>query len=113
MDNELRTDAKHASQEGQFQLRKSIIRLSKQGKKPAEIAIILDVSRRHAESTIKKYNEEGFAGIKLKQRGRRTGAKRILTQEQEREIRNAIVDKHPEQLKMKESRPIRFKFFAQ
>jgi len=101
MDKELKTNAKHASPEEQFQLRKSIVRLSKQGKKPAEIAEILDVSRRHVESTIKKYREQGFAGIKQKQRGRRMGAKRSLTPEQEREIRNMIVEKNPEQLKLK------------
>ncbi len=101
MSDELKTNAKHASPEEQFQLRKSIVRLSKAGKKPAEIAEILDVSRRHAESTIKKYNEEGFAGIALKKRGRRTGEKRTLSPEQEKEIRNTIIDKNPEQLKMK------------
>lgn len=101
MDKELRTNAKRLSPEEQFQIRKNIVRLQKQGKKPAEIAEILDVSRRHAESTIKKYREEGFAGIKLQKRGRRHGDKRTLTVEQEREIRNIITEKNPEQLRLK------------
>lgn len=101
MEKELKTNAKTLSPEEQFQIRKSIVRLSQQGKKPAEIAEILDVSRRHVESTIKKYREQGFAGIKLKQRGRTHGANRSLTPEQEREIRNTIVDKNPEQLRLK------------
>ncbi len=101
MEKELTTNAKRLSPEEQFQIRKSIVRLHKSGKQPVEIAQILDVSRRHVDSTIKKYREEGFAGIKLKQRGRKHGAKRVLSPEQERQIRNALVEKHPEQLKLK------------
>ncbi len=101
MEKELKTNAKTLSPEEQFLIRKSIVRLYKEGKKPVKIAEILDVSRRHAETTIKKYKEEGFAGIKLKQRGRRQGEKRTLTVEQEQEIRNSIIDKNPEQLKLK------------
>jgi len=101
MINELKTNAKTLSPEEQFQIRKSIVKLSQQGKKPAEIAEILDVSRRHAESTIKKYQEQGFAGIKLQKRGRKRGAKRVLTPQQEQEIRSTIVDKNPDQLRLK------------
>jgi len=101
MDNELKTNAKHLSPDEQFQIRKNIVRLHQQGKKPTEIAEILDVSRRHAESTIKKYKEEGFVGIKPQKRGRKLGDKRSLTPEQEKEIRTAIIDKNPEQLRLK------------
>jgi len=101
MDNDLRTNAKKLSPEEQYQIRKNIARLYQQGKKPAEIAIILDVSRRHAESTIKKYKEQGSAGIKQQTRGRRFGDKRSLTPEQEKAIRKTIIDSNPEQLKLK------------
>lgn len=101
MEKELKTNAKRLSAEEQFQIRKSIIRLSKQGKNSAEIAEILDVSKRHVESTKKKYKEEGFAGISLKTRGRRLGANRTLTPLQEKEIRETIIDKNPDQLKLK------------
>ena len=101
MENDLKTKAKHASPEEQFMIRKSIIRLHKQGKKSAEIEETLDVSRRHVASTIKKYKEQGFAGIKPRKRGRKQGEQRTLTPEQEKEIRTAIVDKNPEQLKLK------------
>jgi transposase len=89
------------SHEEQFQLRRSIIRLSKAGKKIKEIAEILDVSERHVNSIRMKYREEGFAGISLKQRGRRVGERRLLTLEQEKKIRGIIVDKTPEQLKLR------------
>lgn len=101
MDKNLKTNAKNLSQDEQFQIRKNIVRLHQQGKKPAEIAEILDVSRRHVDSTIKKYREEGFAGIKSKKRGRKHGDKRNLTTEQERETRSLITDKNPDQLKLK------------
>ena len=101
MENELRTNAKKLSPEEQYQIRKNIVRLYQQGKKPAEIVIILDVSTRHTDSTIKKYKEQGLAGIKQRKRGRRHGDKRSLTPEQEKAIRKTIVDKNPEQLKLK------------
>jgi transposase len=101
MDRELLTDAKHLSPEGQFQIRKNIVRLKKQGKTPGEIVSLLDVSRRHIDSTIKKYRESGFAGIKLRRRGRRLGGNRRLMLEQEQGIRNTIIDKNPEQLRLK------------
>ena len=103
MDENLKTNAKRLSPDEQFQIRKNIVRLYQQGKKPAEIVILLDVSRRHTDSTIKKYKEEGFSGIKPKHRGRKTGEQRTLCPEQEREIRNIIIDKNPEQLKLKGS----------
>jgi transposase len=62
---------------------------------------ILDVSRRHVAYTVKKYKDEGISGIKPKTRGRKQGEKRVLTMEQEKDIRNTIIDKHPEQLKLK------------
>jgi len=101
MEKELRTNAKRLSPEEQFQIRRSIIRLSKAGKKVKEIVEILDVSIRHVISTRVKYQKEGFAGISLKQRGRRVGEQRLLTVEQEKKIRGIIVDKTPEQLQLR------------
>jgi transposase len=102
MDNELRTNAVRLSQEEQYQLRKGVIRLIKAGKRPAEIAEILDISLRHVYNTRKAYADGGIAAIRPKTRGRRNGEKRTLTPEQEREIQRIIVDKTPEQLKFKE-----------
>jgi transposase len=101
MEKELRTNAKRLSPEEQYQIRKSIIRLSKQGKKVKEIAMLLDVSERHVKSTRASYKKHGFSGISLKRRGRKVGDGRSLTPEQEQGIRNAIVDKNPDQLKLK------------
>jgi transposase len=102
MENELKTNAVRLSQEQQYEIRKSIIRLSKLGKSNSETAEILDVSLRHVQVTKKQYAEGGIVAIKPKKRGRRKGEERILTLEQEREIQKIIVDKTPEQLRFKE-----------
>jgi len=100
MEKELRTNAKMISQAEQYQLRKSIIRLLKKGQTPEEVAKTLDVSRSHVYATKKVYEEKGIEGIKPGKRGRREGAKRVLTPEQEQEIQKTIVDHCPEQVKI-------------
>lgn len=102
MEKELRTNAVHLGQEEQYQIRKNIIRLSKKNKSSKEIAEILDVSLRHVQSTIKMHKDGGIAAIKPGTRGRRLGAKRTLTPEQEKEIQAILIDKTPEQLRFKE-----------
>lgn len=102
MEEELKTNAVKLSPEEQYQIRKSIVRLSKSGKKNGEIAEIVDVSERHVRSIKKQYAEGGLAALKPKKRGRSVGEKRILTSEQEKEIQTIIVDKDPMQLKFKE-----------
>jgi transposase len=60
---------------------------------------------RHVQNTKKQYADGGIAAIKPKTRGRRNGAKRTLTPEQEHEIHEIheiIIDKTPEQLRFKE-----------
>jgi len=98
---ELRTNAKHLSPDEQYQIRKNIVRLLKKGHAPNEVVNMLDVSRSLVYATKKTYDEKGIEGIKPKTRGRRNGDKRTLTPEQEREIMKTIVDKNPEQVKLK------------
>ena len=98
---ELRTNAKHLSPDEQYQFRKSIVRLLKKGHAPNEVVNMLDVSRSLVYATKKTYDEKGIEGIKPKTRGRRIGDKRTLTPEQERGIMKTIVDKNPDQVKLK------------
>jgi len=98
---ELKTNAKKLSQNEQYQIRKNIVRLLKKGHRPDEVTIMLDVSRSLVYGTKKTYDEKGIEGIKPGKRGRRHGDKRILTPERERAIMQTIVDKNPEQLKLK------------
>ena len=99
--DELKTNAKNLSQAEQYQIRKNIIRLLEKGTKPDDVAATLDVSRSLVYATKKAYDEKGIDGIKPGKRGRRHGEKRTLTPEQEREIMKVIVDKNPEQMKLK------------
>ena len=101
MENELKTKAVNLSPTEQYQIRKGIIRLFKQGKSNEEIAVLLDVSERHVRNVKKIYADQGIAGLTPKKRGRKEGEKRTLTPEQEKAIRKAIIDKNPEQLKLK------------
>ena len=71
-------------------------------KKPVEeIAEATGLSKNVVYITIRKYKADGYAALKPKVRGRKQGAKRTLTESQEKEIRKLIIDKNPDQLKMK------------
>lgn len=102
MDTEERTNAKHASAAVQYEIRKSIVRMTKAGKTGKEIAKLLDVSEGHVSGVRKAYKAGGIKAIQPKKHGRKTGEKRKLTPEQEREIQSIIVDKTPDQLRFKE-----------
>lgn len=102
MEEELGINAKKLSAKEQYQIRLGIIRLWKKEQSDSEIAEIFNVSERHVRSVKKKYLKGGLSAIKPKTRGRKSGDKRILTPEQEKEIQQIIVDKTPDQLKFKE-----------
>lgn len=102
MEEELEINAKKLSPDGQYQIRLGIIRLWKKGKSDSEIAEAFNVSGRHVRSVKRKYLKGGLNAIKPQTRGRRQGAKRLLTPEQEKEIKQIIIDKTPDQLKFKE-----------
>lgn len=101
MKEEKRTGARQLSPGEQYQKRRDIVRLLGKGKHPKEIAEILDVSIRMVYGTRKAYEEKGVTGIQPKRRGRRAGEKRVLSALQEKEIQQIIVDKCPEQMKLK------------
>ena len=102
MENELKTNARKVGKEAQYEIRKTIIRMLKNGKKGKEIAKDLGVSEGHVSNIKKAYEKDGIAGIKIGRRGRQKGAKRILNSSEEKEIQRIIVDKTPDQLKFKE-----------
>ena len=51
-------------------------------------------------AALKAYGAGGLEALKPKARGRKTGTKRLLSPEQEAEVRKLICDKRPEQMKM-------------
>ena len=102
MEDELKTNALSMGSKGQHELRKTIIRMLKDGKRGKEIAKELDVSEGHVSNVKKLYEAGGAKALKPAKRGRPAGKNKILTPEQEREIQRIIVDKNPEQLRFKE-----------
>jgi len=102
MENELKTNAKQMSPEEQYQLRKQIVRLTKQGLGPTKIAEMLGVSRQMVYDAKNAYEKEGLAGIKPRAKGPKVGETRKLRPEQESEIIHILVDKTPDQLKFKD-----------
>lgn len=101
MEKELRANARKADAETQYEIRKTIIRMLKNGMTGKEIAKQLDVSEGHVSNVKKAYETNGIAGIKSKHQGRKTGEKRILSPHQEKEIMRMIIDKDPAQLRLK------------
>ena len=102
VENELKSDALNIGSKGQHDLRKTIIRMLKDGKKGKEIAKDLGVSVGHVSNVKKLYETGGASALKPKKRGRPAGKNKVLTPEQEKEIQKIIVDKTPEQLRFKE-----------
>jgi len=95
-----KVDARKHSQEVQRELRKQVIRMRKQGMGNRVTAEALGVSERHASNTWQNYIKEGKKAMDLGKRGRRHGEQRTLSSEQEKELKNLIIDKTPEQLKL-------------
>jgi len=93
-------DTRRLKPDVQEQIRRQAVGLRKKGKKYTEIADILGVSYSSACQWYKAYEREGIKGIKGKKRGRKTGACRTLTADQERQIQKLIQDKCPDQLKL-------------
>jgi transposase len=94
-----KTDARSFNDDTKQHIRDQIIRLRKEGKKNKDIAIFFGISKQHASTIWQKYRKGGKSAVVLGLRGRRHGEKRTLNKDQEKEIKNLIIDKTPDQLK--------------
>lgn len=93
-------DARTLSPQTQFELRKQVIRLRKKGVTNKATAEIVGISETYASTLWQTYLRGGIDTIIPKVRGRRLGAKRRLTAEQETAVQKLLVDKTPDQLKL-------------
>ena len=93
-------DARTHSPETQYEIRKQVIRLRKQGIPNKVLAEGVGISVGRASKIWRSYVKEGNKAIKPGIRGRRTGEKRTLTIEQEAQVRRDLIDKTPDQLKL-------------
>lgn len=96
----MKIDARKLSQEAQEEKRKQAIRLHDTGKPYKEIADLVEVHFETIGKWVRAYRKGGIKEIQAKTRGRKHGASRYLTPEQETLIQKLIIDKTPDQLKM-------------
>lgn len=94
-------DARTLSQDAQEEVRMRAIKMLKNGMTRIEVAGHLGVSRQHVGEWWKRYQEGGMKALKKRKRGLPTGSNRKLTAEQELEVQQTLIDKTPDQLKMK------------
>ena len=93
-------DGRSLGREALYERRRSIVRMSRRGLSKAEISRQLGVSYSSVCTTIWCYEREGAKSLAPKQRGRRAGVGRRLSDEQSARIRRLICEKRPEQMKM-------------
>ena len=96
-----KTDYRKAAEETLYEARKTVVRMRKSKKSAAEIMEATDLSKAAMYTAIRNYEEGGIEALRPKKRGRKAGEKRTLTSDQEKEILALLVDKDPEQLKIK------------
>ena len=93
-------DARRLSPAEQHERRRQVIRAYKRKVNKSQIARDVGLSDAARCKIIGRYEAGGMAALAPRVRGRRTGDKRVLTQEQEVAIQRTICDRRPEQLKM-------------
>ena len=81
-------------------IKQQTIQLLKKHIKHQEIADTLNLSLQTVDRISSAYQKEGAACLKEKKRGRKVGEKRQLTPAQEKEIRNILIDRTPDQMKL-------------
>jgi len=93
-------DTRRLKPEVQEELRKQAVRLRKKGMSYREIGEVLGVHPTSACTWYTTYLREGLKAISMRRRGRRVGACRSLSAGQERELKNLVIDRTPDQLKL-------------
>lgn len=93
-------DARKISTEAQQEIRYQVVRLKEQGYSRSEINEITGVHPGTISAWWKLYKTGGKKALKIKKRGRPTGSCRTLSLEQEIELKKAIHDKCPDQMKL-------------
>ncbi len=93
-------DARKHSPQTQYEIRKQLVRLRKGGLQNKVAAEGLGISVWRASKIWQSYKREGSKAINLGKRGRRTGEQRTLSSNQEADVRKALIDKSPDQMKL-------------
>jgi transposase len=83
-----------------FIYKKQVVRLKELGKSGAEIEELTGINQSAVSRIWQSYLKSGIAGIKPKKPGKKKGGNMVLTAEEQREIRQTIISKTPNQLRM-------------
>jgi len=93
-------DARKHSPQTQYEMRKQVIRMRKQGFSNKTVADAVGISASHSSTIWQRYSKEGSTAIKIGRRGRQYGDQRVFSPEQEKEIQRCLIDRTPDQLKL-------------
>ena len=93
-------DARKQSREVLHERRKQVIRMHRKGMPVMQIVEHSGLSWSAVSAAINAYSTAGAAALKPAARGKKKGSGRLLSESQERAVRQIICDKRPEQLKM-------------
>ena len=93
-------DARSLSQEVQQSNRNQAVRLFKMGKSRKDIADIIGVSYSAVCNWITAWRAGGDEAIVLRKRGRTSDSQKLLTEAQEKALKQLLVEKNPRQLKL-------------
>lgn len=83
-----------------YMYRKQVVRLKKKGLSRIEIEDLIGVDRFLVSRIWSSYQKGGIEALKPETSGRKVGEGKLLTSTEEREIRQIIIDKTPDQIKM-------------
>jgi transposase len=81
-------------------VRRQVVRMKRKGLKGQEIETLTGVRRNRISEIWSLYKRGGSEAITPRKSGRKAGTFTLLTEDQEKEIRQIIIDKTPEQIKM-------------
>ena len=93
-------DLRKQSDDVRNHTRKQAYNLLRKGKTQGEVAQLLGVHHITVNRWNRQFEAAGKKGLKVNQRGVKTGQGRVLSTEQEKEIQKMIIDKTPDQLKL-------------
>ena len=93
-------DLRKLDRSAKEQIRSQIVRLKEMGKSGKEIEEITRVRQNRISEIWTAYLKQGKKSLKPKQNGRRRGGGMVLDAKESREIRQTIISKAPNQLKM-------------
>jgi transposase len=83
-----------------YAVRKQVVRLKEQGLKGSVIEELVGIYQNRISQIWKAYQVGGMAGIKPQTSGRKPKSKMLLTESEQKQIRQTLISKSPNQLKL-------------